>query len=89
MVKIFTWLISRNKTFFCPNAGVSEGSILSPRLFLPYINNLLDDFTCNIAIYADDSIFYSKCDQAFNPWQQLEMTAESDLPDNVDWGSSI
>ena len=89
MVKIFTWLISRNKTFFCPNAGVSEGSILSPRLFLPYINNLLDDFTCNIAIYADDSIFYSNCDQAFNPWQQLEMTAESDLPDNVDWGSSF
>ena len=28
-----------------------------------YINDLLDD-VCNIAIYADDTTLYSKCDQA-------------------------
>ena len=25
----------------------------------------LDDFICNIAIYADDTTLYSKCDKAF------------------------
>ena len=28
---------------------------------------------CNIAIYADDTILYSKCDQASDLWQQLEL----------------
>ena len=42
------------------NAGVSEGFIVSPTLFLLYINYLPDDFICNIAIYADDNTLYSK-----------------------------
>ena len=31
---------------------------------------------------------YSKCDQASDPWQQLELASEleSDLRDTVDWG---
>ena len=45
------------------NAGVPPGFILGPTLFLLYINDLPDNVTCNIAIYADDTIFYSKCDQ--------------------------
>ena len=46
------------------NAGVPQGSIFGPTLFLPYNNDLPDDFICNIAIYADDATLYSKCDQA-------------------------
>ena len=44
------------------NAGVSQGSILSPTPFLLYIKDLPDDVICNIAIYADDTTLYSKCD---------------------------
>ena len=69
------------------NAGDLQGSILGPTLFLLYIKDLPDDIICNIAIYADDTTLYSKCDQAFDLWQQLELAfeIESDLRDTVDW----
>ena len=69
------------------NAGVPQEFILGPTLFLLYINELPDDVICNIAIYADDTTLYSKCDQASDLWQQLELASEleSDLRDTVDW----
>ena len=70
------------------NAGVPKGSVLGPTLFLLYINYIHDDVICNIAIYADDSTLYSKCDQESDLQQQLELASEleSDLRDSVDWG---
>ena len=72
-------------------AGVAQGFILGPKLFLLlYMNDLPDDVICDIAIYADDATLYSKCDQASDLWQQLELASEleSDLRDTVSWEGS-
>ena len=65
------------------NAGVPQGSILGPTLFLLYIINLPDNVTCDIAIYADETTLYSKCGQASDLWQEHELASdlESDLQD--------
>ena len=57
-------------------------------LFLLYFNNLPDDVICDIAIYVDDTTLYSKCDEASDLWQQVELASEleSDLQRTVYWG---
>ena len=70
------------------NARVPQGFILGPTFFLLYVNDLPDDIICDISIYADYTTLYSKCDQASDLWQQLELASEleSDLRDTVNWG---
>ena len=71
----------------CPiNAGIPQGSILVPTLFLLYINNL-DDFICDIAIYADDTTLCSNvmrhliCGNNLNWLLNLNLIYEA-----LDWG---
>ena len=70
------------------NAEVPQWSILGPKIFLLYINDLPDDVICNTAIYANDTTLYFKCDHTSDLWQQLELAfeLESDLRDTMEWG---
>ena len=73
------------------NAGVLQGPILGPTLFLLCINDFPDDVICDIAIYADDTTLYSKCDQTSDLCQQLELASEleSDLRDTCGLGQEV
>ena len=51
------------------NTEVLQGSILGTTLFLFYVNDLPDCIICNIAIYADDTTLFTKCNQASDLWQ--------------------
>ena len=70
------------------NAGVPEGFIFDPKIFLLYINDLLDDVICDIAISTDDTTLCSKRDKTSDLWQQLVLASEleSDLRESVEWG---
>ena len=61
-------LDGKSSQIYLVNPGVPQRSILGTTLFLLYSNGLPDNVVCNIAIYADDITFYSKCDQASDLW---------------------
>ena len=60
VIDVFEWFWMESLHEYPVNAGVPQGYILSPTLFLLYINDLPDDILCDIAIYADDTTLYSK-----------------------------
>ena len=61
------------------NYGASQGTIFGLTLFLSYINDVLDDVICNIDIYANNITLYTKCEQASDVWQELQLASNLSL----------
>ena len=68
------------------NAGVAQGSLLGPLMFLLYINDLPDKIISNMFLYADDSSLYCTVDH--EDYANSINVLQSDLNTVNDWAKA-
>ena len=57
-------LNGQNSSWTNVHAGVPQGSILGPLLFLIYIDHLANDLSSNVKLFADDTSLFSEIHDA-------------------------
>ena len=63
------------------NAGVPQGSVLGPLLFLAYINDLTDNISSEMRLFADDSSLFTRVEEVNETHEKLI----KDLQTVTDW----
>ena len=74
---------SSMSSFKTTNAGVPQGSVLGPLMFLLYVNDIADNLLNISRLFADDTSVSSSS----NDTQEIKRTLERDMEKVLDWSN--